>query len=62
MAERYIAVARFMTTNGKPADLAVTSSEMRVDQFIREVEGRDDLIRVTKALVVEEITGPALRD
>ncbi len=57
--QKYIAVARFVSPSGRTHDLSVTTSELRVNQFIREVQDRADLVRVTKALVEEEIDGRA---
>lgn len=57
--QKYIAVARFVSPSKRMHDLSVTTSELRVNQFIREVQNRPDLVRVTKAIVVEEIEGVA---
>jgi hypothetical protein len=57
--EKYIVVARLRRSDGHHGDIAITTEhKLKADAFAHRVKGRSDLIRLTKAVVIEEIEGP----
>jgi hypothetical protein len=57
--EKYIVVARLRRSDGHHGDIAITTQHKpKADAFAHRVKDRSDLIRLTMAIVIEEIEGP----